>query len=212
MRRILIVDDFALIRAGLRALLEAMPEVEVLGEAGNGAEALELIEQLHPDVVLMDISMPTLNGLEAIRRLSKLRAKPRVLVVSMHDEREYVRQALRAGAAGYLLKTADRNELQLAIATVARGESWLSPPVARVVIDEVIEHGDRPADELTPRQREVLQLIAEGHTTKDIARRLHVSVKTIETHRAQLMERLDIHHIAGLVRYALKAKIVSSDK
>jgi DNA-binding NarL/FixJ family response regulator len=211
MRRILIVEDFALVRAGFRLLIEAMRDCEVAGEAGNGDEALELIAQLRPDAVLMDISMPRMNGIEAIRRAAKLRVRPRILVLSMHSDREYVRQALIAGAAGYLLKTVDRVELELAINTVCRGESWLSPPIARIVIEDTTASARLADDPLTPRQREVLQLIAEGHTTKDIARRLHVSVKTIETHRAQLMERLDIHHVAGLVRYALRKRIISGE-
>jgi DNA-binding NarL/FixJ family response regulator len=208
-RRVLLVDDHGLVRAGLRCLLESMLDIEVVGEAGDGREALKLIEKLHPDVVLMDLSMPVLNGLEAIRRSAKLAPKPRVLVLSMHADKVYVRHALAAGAAGYVLKTADRGELAMAVATVARGESWLSPAIAKSVIEDLI--AGTPDEDLTPRQREVLQLIAEGHSTKDIARRLHLSVKTIETHRAQIMQRLDIHDVAGLVRYAIRRLLVSGE-
>src|ERR1043165_2464345 len=205
--RVLLADDHALVRAGLRALLDRLPNVEVVGEAEHGAEAVKLAAQLRPDVVLMDVSMPILNGIEATRRMGKLRPRPRVLMVSMHDDTEYVRKALSAGASGYLMKTAPRRELEAALAAVIRGEIWISPSIARTVVDDL---GRRPAhhDELTPRQREILQLIAEGPTTNQIAKRLHIGVKTVETHRAQLMERLDIHNIAGLVRYAIRSGII----
>jgi DNA-binding NarL/FixJ family response regulator len=204
--RVLLADDHALVRAGLRALLDRIPNVEVVGEAEHGAEAVKLAAQLRPDVVMMDVSMPILNGIEATRRTLKLRPRPRVLMLSMHDDTEYVRMALSAGASGYLLKTASRRELELALAAVIRGEIWISPSIARTVVDDIGRSASH--DELTPRQREILQLIAEGHTTKQIARRLHIGVKTVETHRAQLMERLDIHNIAGLVRYAIRSGII----
>jgi len=205
--RVLLADDHALVRAGLRALLERLPNVEVVGEAEHGAEAVKLAAQLRPDVVLMDVSMPILNGIEATRRTVKLRPRPRVLVLSMHDDPVYVRKALSAGASGYLLKTAPRRELELALAAVIRGEIWISPSIARTMVDDIGRRAPNH-DELTPRQREILQLIAEGHTTKQIARRLHIGVKTVETHRSQLMERLDIHNIAGLVRYAIRSGII----
>ena len=215
-RRVLLVDDHALIRAGLHALLQDFREVEVVGEAGNGADALRLIGELKPDVALMDISMPGLNGLEATRRAKKLYPRTRVLTLSMHTEKEYVRQALLAGSAGYLLKTSEPEELELAIATVGRGELWISPAVAKFVVDDAVSMGvarrDNPQDQLTARQREVLQLIAEGHSTKQIARKLQLSVKTIESHRSQIMERLDLHHVAGLVRYAVRAGIVPPEQ
>jgi DNA-binding NarL/FixJ family response regulator len=209
MMRVVLADDHALVRAGLRSLLEGIEDVEVVGEAGDGDEALQRVQALRPDVVLMDISMPGLNGIEAIRRLAKLRARPRVLVLTMHSDKEYVRAALAAGADGYLLKTAERGELVAALAALARGKGWLSPSIARVVIDDIVrveKVEDPPV--LTPRQSEVLQLIAEGNSTKEIARRLQISVKTIETHRAQIMERLDIHNVAGLVQYAIRRKII----
>lgn len=211
--RVLLVEDFELLREALRCLLGTLPDIEVVGEAGDGNEALRAITKLRPDVVLMDLTMPHLNGLEAIRRAVKLKPRPNILVLTVHAEKEYVHAALVAGAAGYLLKTATRAELAAALAAVARGDSWISPLAARIVIDGLASHEppDQPA-QLTARQREVLQLIAEGHTTKDIARRLHVSVKTVETHRAQIMRRLGIHHVAGLVRYAINARIISVEK
>jgi DNA-binding NarL/FixJ family response regulator len=215
-RRLLLVDDFNLVRAGLRLLVESLPDYQVVAEAGDGNEALRLIEELRPDVVLMDISMPGLNGVEATRRAVRLPAAPRVLILSMHIDKEYVRQALIAGAAGYLLKSAERAELELALTTVSRGEVWISPAVARSVVDDLVkgarasEGASSPIDQLTPRQREVLQLIAEGHSTKKIACALQLSVKTVEAHRAQIMQRLDVHHVAGLVLCAARMGLVST--
>lgn len=214
--RVLLVEDHGLVRAGFRALLDQLPDVEVIGEAADGAEALRMVTELRPDVVLMDISMPGLNGLEATRRAARLQPPPKILVLSMHADRTYVREALAAGATGYLLKDSERNELELALAAVASGQGWISPAVARGVIDDAVQ---RPLDQapraaiedLTARQREVLQLIAEGNSTKQIAQRLELSVKTVETHRAQIMARLDIRHVAGLVRYALRAGIIAED-
>jgi DNA-binding NarL/FixJ family response regulator len=209
--RVLLAEDHALVRAGLRALLSSLPNIEVVGEAEHGGEALKLITQLRPDVVVMDLAMPILNGIEATRRAMKLRPSPRVLALSMHDETEYVRQALIAGASGYLLKSARPAELELALNAVIRGEVWLSPSIARSVVDDIVRRAPVRRDDLTPRQREILQLVAEGQTTKLIARRLHVSVKTVDAHRAQIMERLDIHNIAGLVRYAIRTGVIPED-
>jgi DNA-binding NarL/FixJ family response regulator len=214
--RVLLVEDHGLVRAGLRAMIEELDDVEVVGEAADGAEGLRLTAELRPDVVLMDISMPGLNGLEATRRAARMQPAPKILVLSMHADRAYVREALAAGATGYLLKDSERSELVLALAAVASGQGWISPAVARGVIDDAVQ---RPNDQvpraaiedLTARQREVLQLIAEGNSTKQIAQRLELSVKTVETHRAQIMARLDIRHVAGLVRYALRAGIVAEE-
>ncbi len=212
--RVMLVDDHNLVRAGIRALLAPIPEIEVVGEAANGREALDLIQTQPPDVVLMDIAMPGLNGLDTAARVTKGFPGVRIIILSMHANEEYVLQALRAGATGYLLKDADTAELELAIKAVARGETYLSPAVSKHVIDDYLQrvNGDvNPLDRLTPRQREVLQLIAQGYTTKEIALTLGVGVKTIETHRSRLMDQLDIHDVAGLVRYAIRVGLVPPD-
>ncbi len=213
--RMLLVDDHALVRAGLRALLQNLSGVEVVAEAVDGREALEAIKTLAPDVVLMDISMPGLNGLEAAAAATRDFPDSRIIILSAHSSEEYVGQALRAGAAGYLLKDAATVELELAIKAVARGETYLSPAVSKHVISNYVRRvgGEAGSLELlTPRQRETLQLIAEGKSTKEIARILQISVKTIETHRAKLMDRLDIHDVAGLVRFALRVGLVHNDE
>ena len=217
--RVLLADDHALVRAGIRALLQNIGEIEVVGEADDGREALRLIETLEPNVVLMDIAMPGLNGLEAASRITKEFPEVRVIILSMYGNEEYVLQALRAGAMGYLLKGARTAELELAVTSVARGETYLSPAASKHVVVDYIQRSlgaavpsqaePRPQERLTPRQREILQLIAEGQTTKEIARTLSLSVKTVEMHRAQLMERLDIHDVAGLVRYAIRVGMVT---
>ena len=214
MIRVLLADDHALVRAGLSALLKGIAGVEVVAEAGDGREALALIAKHRPHVVLMDIAMPGLNGLEAAARAKKDFPGVRIMVLSMHVNEEYVLQALRAGAAGYLLKGASLQELEMAISAVARGETYLSPAMSKHVVEDYVRlvGGEASASErLTPRQREILQLIAEGSTTKEIAAKLTLSVKTVETHRTQLMERLDIHDIAGLVRYAVRIGLVTPE-
>jgi DNA-binding NarL/FixJ family response regulator len=213
--RVLIVDDHALIRAGIQALLTAVPDVEVVAETGDGREALALVARHHPDIVLLDLSMPAGNGLEVIARLTRESPDVRVVVLSMHASEPYVTAALRAGAAGYVVKSGRVSELEVAVQAAARGEKYLSPEVARQVIDGYVRGGAGeagPASELTSRQREILQLIAEGHTTKEIARKLNLAVKTVEAHRWQLMRRLDIHDVAGLVRYAISVGLVSPDR
>lgn len=212
--RVLLADDHTLVRAGLRALLQHMTGVEVVAEACNGREALRLVQELQPAIVLMDISMAELNGLDAAGQIAREHPHSRVIMLSMHANEEYVVQALRAGAAGYLLKNAVADELEKAIKHVAQGETFLSPAVSRQVTDYIRRVGQEPnggqPDRLTPRQREILQLIAEGNTTKRIAQLLSISVKTVETHRSQLMEHLDIHDVAGLVRYAVRIGLVTS--
>ncbi|NDP39710.1 MAG: response regulator transcription factor [Rhodoferax sp.] len=211
--RVLLADDHTLVRAGLRKLLESIPDVSVVGEAADGLALLTLAEQLRPHLVLMDIAMPGLNGLEATARLSKTWPLIRVLILSMHQNEEYVRQALRNGACAYLLKDCAPLELELAVKAVLRGETYLSPAVSKGVVSDYVQRlrgEEQSGAQLTPRQREVLQLIAEGHSTKEIARRLDLSVKTVESHRSQLMKQLDIHEIAGLVRYAMHTGLVSS--
>ena len=212
---ILLADNHTLVRAGIRALLEQIPDVVVVAEAGDGREALRLVGEHRPNLVLMDITMPFMNGLEATGRIVKEYPQTRVVMLSVHTDEEYVLQALRAGAAGYLLKDAGRAELEIAVAAVVRNETYLSPAVSRHVVGDYVRRtgaaGEGRLETLTPRQREILQLVAEGKSTKEIASILDVSVKTVETHRAQLMERLDIHDVAGLVRYAIRNGIVTAD-
>ena len=211
--RVLLADDHTLVRAGLRRLLESIDGMDVVGEAGDGLTLLDLAANLQPQVVLMDIAMPGLNGLEATGRMTKAWPDIRILILSMHQNAEYVRQALRQGAMAYLLKDSAPLELELALKAVLRGETYLSPAVSKGVVSDYVHRlrsDEQPADALTPRQREVLQLIAEGQSTKEIARRLDLSVKTVETHRTQLMKQLDIHEVAGLVRFAIRAGLVSA--
>lgn len=209
--RVLVADDHELVRAGFRSLLQMLPGVEVVAEADDGLRALELVRTHQPNIVLMDIAMTGLNGLEATSRIIKEWPQVRVIILSMHKSEEYVLQALRNGASGYLLKDASPSELELAIRTVSRGETYLTPAISRQVIDSYVRRlapGESPSERLTPRQREILQLIAEGLSTKAIADRLGVSVKTVETHRSQLMERLKIHDVPGLVRYAIRVGLI----
>jgi DNA-binding NarL/FixJ family response regulator len=211
--RILVADDHELVRAGFRSLLKTIAGVEVVAEADDGLRAIELVRTRQPDIVLMDIAMSGLNGLEATSRIVKEYPHVRVIILSMHKSEEYVLQALRNGASGYLLKDASPSELELAIRTVTKGETYLTPAISRQVIDSYVRRlapGESPHDLLTPRQREVLQLIAEGLSTKEIADRLGVSVKTVETHRSQLMERLEIRDVAGLVRYAIRIGLIQA--
>ena len=220
--RVLLAEDHTLVRAGIRALLHNLTGIEVVAEASDGREALRVIKTYQPEVVLMDIAMAGLNGLEATARVTKEFPTVRVIILSMHSNEEYVAQALQAGAAGYLLKDAVAAELELAVTAVARGETYLSPAVSKHVIADYLRRasGGAPsggeasstATLLTPRQREILQLIAEGHSTKEMAAILHLSVKTVETHRTQLMARLDVHDVAGLVRYAIRIGLVTPDK
>jgi DNA-binding NarL/FixJ family response regulator len=212
--RVVLAEDHTLFRAGLRTLLRDMPGVEVVAEASEGREALRVILEHRPDVALVDISMPGLNGLEVLARLTRDCPAVRVMILSMHTNEEYVRQALHAGAAGYLLKDADVTELDVALRAVLRGESYLSPAISQRVIGWV-RHTEPQAsslDQLTSRQREILQLIAEGHSTKSIAALLDLSPKTVDAHRAELMTRLDIHDVAGIVRYAIRMGLVSPEK
>lgn len=213
--RVLLADDHILVRAGLRKLLESIPDIEVIGEAGDGLALLRLAAELRPGLVLMDIAMPGLNGLEATARLTKEWPDIKVLILSMHQTEEYVRMALRHGAAGYLLKDAAPTELEQALRSLSRGETYLSPAVSKGVLSDYVKRlrDDQPTGaRLTPRQREVLQLVAEGLSSKEIARRLDLSIKTVDTHRGQVMKQLDIHEVAGLVRYAMRIGLVSADQ
>lgn len=209
--KILVADDHTLVRAGLTSLIARLPEMEVVGEAADGRQALRMVRDLLPDMVLMDIAMPGLNGLEAAERIHGIHPQTKIIILSMHASEEYVAQALKAGASGYLLKDAATSELEMALKSVAAGQFYLSPAISRQVVDNYLRGGPTGVELLTPRQREILQLVAEGKSTRDIAETLHLSVKTVETHRAQLMERLDIHDVAGLIRYALRKGLISAD-
>jgi DNA-binding NarL/FixJ family response regulator len=210
--RILLADDHKLFRAGIRSLLQTLGDVEIVAEAADGREALRLIAVHRPDVVLMDIMMPNLNGLDAALRIGRAFPGTRVVVLSMNADAESVLKTLRAGALGYVVKTADPVELELAIRAAARGERFLSSAVAEHVVAGCLRPIDRqrtPLERLTLRQREVLQLIAEGHTTKKIAAKLAISVKTAEAYRGELMKALEIHDIASLTRYAIRTGLAS---
>jgi DNA-binding NarL/FixJ family response regulator len=212
--KVLLADDHVLVRAGLRALLERLPGIEIVGEADDGREAIRLVKALNPHIVLMDISMPGLNGLEAVDRLRTEYPDVIVIILSASANEEFVTQALRSGASGYLIKGGSPSELEVAIKAVMKGETYLSPAVSKQVIRDYlgrVTHRSDLFELLTQRQREILQLIGEGHSTKDIANILKLSAKTVERHRTELMDRLDIHDVAGLTRCAIKNKIVSID-
>jgi len=213
--QVLLVDDHKLVRAGIRSLLEKLSAIEVVAEAGDGLEALLQVAEHHPQVVLMDIAIPKLNGLEATRRMSTEFPEVPVIVLSIYSDEEHVYQALRAGAAGYLLKGAAIEELELAIRAVAHGETYLSPPISRPVIMEYVRRtnaGQGLTERLSPRQSEILKLVAEGKSMKQIALGLGISVKTVEAHRTALMARIDVHDIAGLVRFAVKHGLIDLDE
>jgi DNA-binding NarL/FixJ family response regulator len=211
--RVVLADDHHLVRQGIRALLERVKDIEVVGEAADGQEAVDLVQRLTPDVLVMDIAMPRLTGIQATERLRALGAATQVVVLSMYSDETLVRQALRSGARGYLLKRSVTEELLVAIRAAVRGEIYLSPAISATLLDELLTLQPEveelsPFDRLTPREREVLQLIAEGHTNTAMARILKISVKTVEKHRANLMSKLDVHDVAGLVRVAIKHGLV----
>lgn len=208
--RILLADDHAVLRAGLRALLAAQADLEVVGEASEGAEAIRLCQTLRPDVVVMDIGMPGVSGIDATARIKRDLPAVKVLILSMHDDRGYLRQVLRAGASGYVLKKAADTELLAAIRAAARGEVFLDPALAKALVDEVMEpkaaSGEVPV--LSDREREVLRLLAHGHTNQQVADRLCISVKSVETYKARLMDKLGLKGRAELVRYALQHSLL----
>ena len=211
--RVLLVDDHALVRAGLCSLLQEIPNVEVVGQAGDGREALKLVDSLSPNLVLMDITMAGLNGIEAAERMAQDFPRVRVLILSMHATEQYVLRAFRAGAAGYVLKNSAPKELETAVLAVSRGETYLSPSISKQVIELCVgrTRGGSHSEDLgglTPRQREIVQLVAEGKTTKEIAFLLNISSKTVDTHRSRLMTSLKIHDVPGLVRYAMRLGLV----
>jgi two-component system response regulator NreC len=208
--KVVIADDHTIVRQGMKKLLEGYPEVEVVGEATDGKEAIDVVQRLMPDVVIMDISMPDMNGLEATRQIRKLLPQMKILILTMHAEKEYIFKILQSGASGYLLKGSPVEELVNALQAVSRGESYLSPPVSKSIIEDYVsdvprgQTGRGRSQGLTTREREILQLIAEGHTSKAIAGILSLSTKTVETHRAHIMQKLDIHNTAGLIMYAIQ--------
>ena len=216
MIRVILADDHHLVRQGIRALLERADDIEVVGEAADGQEAIELVQRLAPDVLVMDIAMPRLTGTQATERVRALGVATQVVVLSMYSDETLVRRALRSGARGYLLKHSVTEELLLAVRAANRGEVYLSPAISASVLDEFltrqVDSEERsPFDLLTPREREVLQLVAEGHTNTAIAHILKVSVRTVEKHRANLMSKLKVHDVAGLVRVAIKQGLVFLD-
>ena len=211
--RVLLVDDHDVVRAGVRTVLERMPEVEVVGEAQNGREALELARRLQPDLVLMDIAMPDLNGVEAARQmLAAGGVETRVVALSMHSDRQFVGEMLKAGASGYLLKNSVGQHLPPAIRAVRAGKVYLSPEVHDVIVEDYVRHApgrNSVVETLSAREREVLQLLAEGKQNKEIAARLNIAVKTVETHRAQLMAKLKVHSVAELTKIAIREGLTS---
>ena len=201
--RILLADDHVIVRQGLKALLER-EKFDIVGEASDGREAVRLVESLRPDLILLDLSMPLLNGMDATREILKSNPGAKVILLTMHSEDSYVLEALRAGAVGYVVKTRASGELLQAIREVQRGHFYLSPGVSRIVISAFLAKNELPTDPLTARERQVLQLIAEGKSTKQAAVVLEISVKTAESHRTRIMHKLNIHETAGLVRYAIR--------
>jgi RNA polymerase sigma factor (sigma-70 family) len=210
--RVVLADDHTLVRAGIRSLLQEIEGIEVVGEAGDGVELLQRVADCRPDVVLLDIGMPRMSGLEAVAQLSKIDPSIRAVILSIHRAEEYVIEALRAGAVGYLLKDSAVSELEIALRTVTRGEQYLSPAVSQTVVDNYVERYTATAADalalLTPREREVLKLVAAGLTSKEIAQHLGISYRTVEVHRLNLMRRLNVHDVTALVRFAVGAGLL----
>ncbi len=206
--RILLADDHAVVRQGFKMILGAQSDMEIIGEAGNGRDAVELAENLRPDVIVMDVAMPELNGIEATRRLATSLPHTRVVALSMHKDSVYVREILRAGARGYLLKDSGAADLVSAVRAVASGEGYISPAVSSSVLDDYRRHVTNPVDLLTSREREVLQMLAEGKTNKEIAGILNLSVYTVDAHRGRIMEKLNLHSINELVRFAVRNGLI----
>jgi two-component system, NarL family, response regulator NreC len=206
--RILLADDHAVVRQGFKMILSAQADMEIVGEAGNGREAVQLATELQPDVVVMDVAMPELNGIEATRRLATASPRTRVVALSMHKDSVYVREILRAGARGYLLKDSPAPDLVSAVRAVASGEGFLSPAVSNAVLDDYRKHVTDPIDLLSSREREVLQMLAEGKTNKEIAVILNLSVYTVDAHRGRIMEKLNLHSINDLVRFAVRSGLI----
>jgi len=207
--RVLLADDHGLIRQGLKSLLEGQG-FQVVGEASDGHEALRAAEKTHPDVAILDIRMPILNGVDATREMKKSSPNTKIIILTQHDENQYVTEALQAGAKGYVLKSQGAEDLVHAIREVCRGAVYLSPSISHTVVGAYLSKGTVSSDALSGRERQVLQLVGEGRSTKDIALQLGISVKTAESHRARLMKKLDIHETASLVRYAIRRGLIQA--
>ncbi|MBK5295211.1 MAG: response regulator transcription factor [Acidobacteriia bacterium] len=205
--RILLVDDHAVVRQGFKLILNQQPDMEVVGEAGNGEDAVRLAVQLNPSLVIMDIAMPKVNGVEATRRIIESRPDCRILILSMHKDAVYVRETLRAGAKGYLLKDSIDQDLLRAIRSVATGDGFLSPEVSGTVLEEYQQTKD-PFDQLTAREREVFQLLAEGKVAKEIATELDISIYTVDAHRGRIMKKLGLHSSTEIVRFAMRKGLI----
>jgi len=214
--RVLIADDHEIVRQGLRSMLEAQRECQVVGEAGDGRQAVTLTKELNPDVVILDIGMPTLNGLEATRQILKIRPQTKVLILTMHESDSVIREVLDAGARGYILKTDAGRDLVTAVDSLRRNKTFFTSRVSQMILDGFLKGDPRPqhpesgAVRLTPRQREIVQLLAEGKSSKEVAVALDLSVKTAETHRANIMRKLDCHSVSEVVRYAIRNKIIEA--
>jgi len=214
--KVLLAEDHTIVRKGIRSLLDDQPNIEVIGEAEDGREAIEKVEKLAPDIILMDNTMPILNGLEATRQIKKRFPEIKILILTMHTNEEYILQFLRVGASGYLVKQTAPTELVSAIEAVYRGDSFLSPSISRTIIDEYLRQAEATGkwdsyDSLTDREREVLQLLAEGYSTKEIADHLHISAKTVGVHKINLMHKLNLHSQSELTKYAIRKGIISLD-
>jgi DNA-binding NarL/FixJ family response regulator len=212
--KLLLADDHEIVRKGLRSLLEAQRDCEVVGEAADGRQAIALVKELNPDIVILDISMPLLNGLEATRQILKIRPQTKVLILTMHESDPLIRDVLDAGARGYILKTDAGRDLLAAVESLRRNKTFFTSRVSQMILDGFLKGDSRPSDldngriRLTPRQREIVQLLAEGKSSKEVAVALDLSVKTAETHRANIMRKLDCHSVSEVVRYAIRNKII----
>ncbi len=212
--RVLLADDHTIVRQGLRALLDSQDNIEVVGEAEDGRQAIEKAQQLVPDIIVIDITMPNLNGIEATRQIKKLKPEIKVLVLTVHINEEYIYQVLQAGASGYLLKESAVSDLISAINAVKKGDIFLSPSISKVVVKDYVKHAEGVSGDfdsinlLTGREREILQLIAEGRTNKQVAHLLKLSVKTVDVHRSHIMEKLHIHDVTGLVKYSIRKGLI----